>query len=474
MLMSASFLASALIQFALGLVVAWLLGPAEFGVYALALAGAVLLQNLTLEWLRLCATRFHHAAEGGRLARRLHALFLRLGAGLFGLSILLFLFGGAQRIVLALVPLLSIAAGFADLRAALMRAEFDQRGYALFMLLRNALAIVLLPLAAHVFGEAAMVLAAFLTSLVLASLILAGARRGKGADAAVQADGEMQPLGTLLGYAMPIVATNCLYLGLFFVLRSGVAWFGGLAAAGQFSLALDFGLKLFTTIGTALDLMLFQFAVRDQRELGDAAGMARLTDNLGKVVAVVLPMAIGLWLVAPALEPWLVAPAFRGPFAAFLNALLPGLTLYLVVQFGLHPFLQLERATLGLVGAAGIAVAVGLSAAFLAYGLALPPAGAIAMVLTGAMAGATLRLLMRIGRAAMLPVGLFGRLGLALGAMVAGVSLMERLVVGLPGLVLMVLAGGVTYGALAYVTDLAGIRTLVRMRRREKEARTIS
>ena len=77
---------------------------------------------LTLEWLRLCATRFHHAAEGGRLARRLHALFLQLGAGLFGLSILLFLFGGAQRIVLALVPLLSIAAGFADLRAALMRA----------------------------------------------------------------------------------------------------------------------------------------------------------------------------------------------------------------------------------------------------------------------------------------------------------------------------------------------------------------
>ena len=63
--MPAAFLASALIQFVLGLVVAWLLGPAEFGYYALALAGAVLVQTFVFEWLRLAATRFHHVEAGG-------------------------------------------------------------------------------------------------------------------------------------------------------------------------------------------------------------------------------------------------------------------------------------------------------------------------------------------------------------------------------------------------------------------------
>lgn len=465
--MSAAFLASALIQFALGLVVAWLLGPAEFGAYALALSAAVLLQTLTLEWLRLAATRFHHAGEGGDLAARLSMLFARIAVGLVVAALVLALLTGAHRGLFALVPLTALAAGFADFRAALMRAEFNQRGYALFMLVRNGLAIVILPVVASVFATGEAALAGFLGSLVLASAGLEIARRlrATGSRSAVSADDSAPDLRALLHYSAPIVLTNCLYLGLFFGLRSGVALGAGLAAAGQFSLALDFGLKLFTTIGTALDLMLFQLAVRDAREQGEAAGQARLRANLAIVLAILLPMALGLALVIGPLEPWLVGPDFQGPFAAYLLALLPGLALYALVQYALHPFLQLEQRTRRLVEAALVALIAGA----LAYGAtrlgALGPVGSVASVLIVAMVAAALRLFAAIGRDGLPGAMFWGRLVLALAAMASAVLVLRPVLTGLPALALMVSAGVATYAALAYATDLAGIRHFIRMRR---------
>lgn len=464
--MSAAFLASALIQFALGLVVAWLLGPAEFGAYALALSAAVLLQTLTLEWLRLAATRFHHAEEGGGLSARLHALFVRIAAGLVVAALVLALFGGVHRWLFALVPLTALAAGFADFRAALMRAEFNQRGYALFMLVRNGLAIVILPLVASVFATGEAALAGFLGSLVLASAGLEIARklRATKEQAAIPAEGVPPDLASLLRYSAPIVLTNCLYLGLFFGLRSGVALVAGMAAAGQFSLALDFGLKLFTTIGTALDLMLFQLAVRDAREKGDAAGQARLQSNLALVLAIILPMALGLALVIGPLEPWLVGPDFRGAFAAYLLALLPGIALYALVQYALHPFLQLEHRTRRLIEAAFAALVAGAFVyGVMRYG-ALGPVQSVACVLIAAMLAAALRLLLVIGREGVPGAAFWGGLLLALAGMAGAVLLLRLLLTGLPALVLMISAGALVYVLIAYATNLAGIRNGLRMR----------
>jgi O-antigen/teichoic acid export membrane protein len=319
MLMSVAFLLSALIQFALGLVAAWLLGPGAFGTYALALSAAVLLQAFTLEWLRLAATRFHHAGAGGGLSDRLLALFVRIAAGLVALSVVLAFFGGVHRVLFALVPLTALAAGYADLRAALLRAAFDQRGYAGLLLLRNALALGIMPAAAWHFATGEAVLAGFLLSLMLTNgvMLLAGRFRSPRVESAAE---PVADVASLLRYALPIVATNGLYLAFFFGLRSGVALVAGMAAAGQFSLALDFGLKLFSTLGTALDLLLFQLAVREAREKGEASGRARLCANAAIALALLLPVALGLGLVIDLLEPFLVRPDFRGPFAASLVA----------------------------------------------------------------------------------------------------------------------------------------------------------
>ncbi len=469
--MSAAFLVSALIQFALGLAVAWLLGPAEFGAYALALSAAILLQTLVFEWIRLCATRFHHVGGGGQLA----GLLLRAFAGISGVMVLLavplLVFGGARHWLFCQIPLVAIAAGFADFRAALLRAEFNQRGYALLMLFRNLLAVALLPLAAWRFGSAEAALGAFLLALVLAGAAIEVVfRRNAGAVPACDEPVAAPGLRALIRYAGPIVATNCLYLGLFFGLRSAVAWTGGLAAAGRFSLALDFTSKLFTTIGTALDLMLFQAAVRETREKGAAAGLVRAGQNAEMVLAVLLPMAVGLAFVMPELEGWLVAPEFRGAFSAFVLALVPGITLYSLVQYALHPFLQLDHRTgrLTLAALAGLCVAGALHAL-------LPMAGVgmvwtVGLTLGLAMVAACSVLMREIGMMSLPSPGFSLRILAALGAMSLAVLGVRFAVQGLPvqqnllALAGMVLAGGAAYGGFAYALDLAGIRTLIRMR----------
>jgi O-antigen/teichoic acid export membrane protein len=474
MLMSAAFLLSALIQFALGLIVAWILGAAEFGVYALALSAAILAQTLAFEWIRLAATRFHHAGSGGALRQRLARLLAGLAAGMLTMAVLALIFwqgfgqgfGDGFRFgrasLITLIPLLAAVTGYADFRAALLRAEFSQKRYAGFLMMRNIFAALLLPLSAWYFGRAEPVLLAFLASIALASLLLFWPVPG--ADAGSAVDDETAPdLPDLFHYSAPIVATNALYLGLFFVLRAAVAAAGGLASAGQASLALDFTLKLFTTVGTAFDLVLFQAVLRDDREKGAVAGQARLQQNLMWLLMLVVPMAIGLGFVATRLEPFLVAPEFRGTFVAFVLAFLPGVALYALLQYGLHAAFQLQKRTRPL-----------LVAAALAFGMTLPAFGMMHLADVPLARGAGLAMLAGMGagfgylarqwpKEARPDKSFWRGLGIAVAVQAAALAGLEYAtpVQDWGSLVAMIFSGIASYGLAIWGLDLGGIRRML-------------
>lgn len=452
MLMSAAFLFSALVQFALALGVAALLGPGEFGLYALVVAGGILAQSLLLDGLRLVATRFHHAEEPTGLRPRLEGLYWRLGAALVLAGVLVALLPIERALAYALAPLVTLANGFAEFRLALFRAEFDQKRFMRFMVSRNAVALVATPLAAWTTGRAEPAIFAFALASMLATLV--EELRLPQASAATQAP---IPSGQLFGYAGPLVATNACYLGFFFLLRALVAHFFGLAASGQFSLALDFVLKLFSTAGTALDLALFPLALKAEREAGDAAAQAQAGVNLARVLAVLAPMALGLMLVAPGLEPLLVAPAFRGTFAALVLALTPGVALYAVAQYGLHPFAQLRHTTPALAAAAGLALASGTALA-LVLGRQGDVARMAGLALTLAMGLAVLRLGWAAGKAARLSARFLASLAACLALL--GVAVVPFAAMGFTPFTLAcaITLGALAYAAGAFALDLAGLR----------------
>lgn len=458
--MSAAFLASAIIQFVLGLVVAWLVGASTFGLYALALAAAIFLQTLGFEWLRLGATRFHHGEAGPALKHRLFLHFRWIALGMAALSLAALAFGGALRWLLALVPLLAITGGYAELRAALLRAEFRERRYLAFTLLRSGFAALALPIAAVFSGRAEAVLLAFLISVLFAALLndILDRKRDEFSGEAAAATSSRE----ILRYSAPIILTNLLYLALFFALRMLTAATGGLAAAGQISLALDFTLKLFSTIGSALDLALFQFALRDRREKGDAAALDTLRANAALIAAILSPMALGLALVVADVEPWLVGPDFRGGFAAFTLALLPGIWLHAMIQYSLHPPFQLRRETGKLVLAAAVAFSVAAFAMALGTGgKAVSPEKA-GLALGAGMLAAAMLLGARGARQITPGAGFWLKLGVALLALATMVTLV-RLALPAPWAGAAAIPAGIAgYGAAAWLLDLAGLRVRIR------------
>jgi O-antigen/teichoic acid export membrane protein len=455
MLMSAAFLASALIQFALGLVMAAMLGPAEFGLYALAFAASVIGQTLVFEWIRLSITRYQ--GSGASVSARLGMILLALMALMLALAAAVFLLAGEKRVLLALTLAASALWGLAECRGATLRARFAEKSYAGLLSLRAMALILLMPLAAWFRPQAEFVLGAqmlaVLAALVLHRLAFSEMRDATGA-------GAMPPLSGLFGYAMPIVATNLAYLLLLFGLRLFIATRLGLGDAGSFSLALDLGLKLVMTIGSALDLYLFQLAVRDDREKGAEAGRERLALNFAIVLAVLAPTLIGLWLVLPSLEALVITPDYRPTFARYMLLLLPGLFLVGVVQYAIHPVHQLASRTMPLVLASGAAAAAVFLLLAISRIVPLPASHLPGIALLIGMLFAVLVLWRAIAEPP--PIGwkaFLPRLLLALTGMV-GVALPIRL--GLePGAVALAaaaMAGGLAYLAIGWFTNLADVR----------------
>lgn len=456
MLMSAAFMLSALLQFALSLVVAAILGPGEFGLYALVLSGAVLLQTFAFDWLRLCAARFHHAEADPALSAALWRRTALVATGLVVAGGVIALALPDHRWHYALVPVIALINSVSDLTLALLRAEFATKRFALTLLARALLSMLLVPLAAWLSTTSLLALGALALATLLPALAAIKPRR-----AAAPATQPPPTMRELLRYSGPIIATNGLYLGFFFALRAGVAAVGGLAAAGQFSLALEFVLKLFSTIGTALDLAFFPLALKAERESGLPSAEAQAAVNLERVIAVLAPMATGLMLVIQGLEPLLVAPAFRGAFAAFVFALSPGIALYALVQYGLHPFAQLRHQTAQLLTAALIASACGLVLGALVLGGSLAPAK-VGLVLGCAMLAATAALAWSAGRIAC-PSPRFA-ISLVCCLALLGVAVTPFIALGLslPSLIGAVALGALAYAGGAFALDLAGLRALLR------------
>jgi O-antigen/teichoic acid export membrane protein len=457
MLMSLAFLASALVQFGLGLVLAALLGPGEFGLYAIGFAAAVLAQTLFYEPLRLAITRF--AGGGGALPPMFRVGFVvpLLLAGLV-LGFLL-LRGGDRTGLLAAGLITAVIVGLAECRAAWLRAHFAETSYAVLLLLRTGLSLVLMPMAAIVLKRGDAVLAAFALSILLAALL----HRALFREPLGKPGGDFPNPVALMAYALPIVGTNFAYVAMLLALRLFMAQEAGLAEAGRFSLALDLSAKLVTTLGAGLDLWLFQLALRAEREQGKAAGQRQLTLNSGRVMALLAPAMLGLWLVLPSLEILLVAPDFRGSFAWHAALLAPGLLLYGGVQYALHPVHQMARRTTILMVAAFLALFLALLVMALAPAFRLPPAMVPALALLGAMSVAFLLLAWwRDRNVPLFSPGLPLHLLLALGAMLLAVAPMRFVLnPGAAVLIASVVVGVIAYGAVAWSLDLAGLRGLL-------------
>jgi O-antigen/teichoic acid export membrane protein len=464
-----TFALNAALTFALGLVVAKFLGPDAFGRYAVALSVATVINTAAFEWLRLSATRFYSerarrddAGVRATLALGYGAIVLTLAA-LLAAAALLRLDLGLPTGLLAAATVAGAAMGLFDYQAALARARFLDRTYAALVLAKNALGFALMVGGAVLFGDPTLVLYGSALSALAA---IVAARRALADPEARPSLARRDLIGGFARYALPLVAASFVYQLIPLLNRGFLASRFGFAEAGTFSLPADLGLRLFATLGTGMDMLLFQIAVRTDETHGRDAARAQVARNLALVAAVLFPVTAGFWLVLPSFEALVVPAAFRGGFASYRALLIPALLALSLVQYALNPVFQLRKATAPVTAAALAALVVDagllpvLTARFGPLGVAAAQAGGFVV--------ASLVLTLLAARTTALPWRDLALAAAATIAMTTALWPLRALPPGIAQLSLTAAAGVGIYGALALAFDIAGARAIaarLRMRR---------
>lgn len=354
-----TFALNAVLNLLVGLVVAGVLGPAEYGRFAIASMAAIVLYTAAFDWVRLSATRFTHggAREGG-LDASLDAAYLGLatlvlacaiGAGFAGRGL------GLTPALAVVVAVAAAATGLIEIGAARTRALFLNGAYIRLTLAKNVLAFGLMVAAAALTHDAAWVLAMLALASALASLASAKRLRLVPSDLA---QATRAHLATFARYGYPIVAANLVYQGIVLLNRSVVADRFGLAEAGQLSLATDLTIRLFLSVGAALDAYLFQLAVRRQASEGEEAGRRQLALNMLIILAILAFLGVSYAAAMPALEALFVPHQFRGSFGSLSLAILPGVLAFCFGQFAVGPAFQLAHRTSALLWTTLVALAL--------------------------------------------------------------------------------------------------------------------
>ncbi|KQP22245.1 teichoic acid transporter [Methylobacterium sp. Leaf102] len=465
-----AFVLNAGLNFVLGLLIAKLLGPADFGLFALATAGAIVANTVLFEWLRLSATRFYSARVRDQepwIRQGLDRAYVVLGAGLLAAALVCAGFGveagpESRAAITAGAGVAALGIGVFDYHAALARARFDGGLYFRLVAIKNALAFVLMAGTAWLLPQPAWVLAAAGLSQFLAAAILWRPMRDPVSPRLRVRLAETWRL--FLAYGLPLIAANAIYQLLPFLNRGTIAAQAGLAEAGYFALAADVTTRSIGTLGTALDLLLFQLAVRVEEEEGRAAAEAQVGRNVGVVVALLLPCAVGFWAILPALQALVVPEAYRGPFASYAGLMIPGFFCLAMMNFALNPIFQIRRRTLPVIAAALVGLAVDALGLWLLPPL-MGPEG-IAAAQTAGLAAATGFLALRAltgPERLRLPWRDLLMAGIACAAMalclvpLRHLEPVRALAVSLP-------LGFLVVGGFTWVLDIAGLRTLIAAR----------
>lgn len=457
------FIVNAGLNFVLGLLIAFFLGPAEFGRYAIGAAIIVLVNTAMMDWLRLSAVRFYSLKTREtepEIRATLDLLVAGVSITLCALLVAAIAAGVDTRMpatMLASAVLAGIGAGLFDYHGAIARARFLDAAYARLVIVKNVLALILMVGGAWITRDPTVVL---LGGLVSAAVALVSVRR-RLADAPLSLRAARADLAwTFARYALPIVAGNAIYSLIPLMNRSLMAGAHGFAEAGYFSLASDMGLRLFGTLGATLEIVLLRQVIRLDETRGRIAAQKRIASNIVIVLAVALPAAVGFALALPAFDRLLVPPSFQGRFSAYMAPLLPGFVALAIFQAGLYPAFLLEKRTL--VATLAALVALATNVAIITAFAGSPPG-----IYAGAQMAAFLVVLVITAVVALriLPVmpSLRDCAGvvLAVAAMALAIWPLQNRLPALPELALQVVLGALVYGGVILAFDVARWRTLL-------------
>ncbi len=472
MIFAVSFFLNAATNFAFGLTLSAILGPAEFGRYSTVQLASITLAGGMLDWLRYATLRFAGDDKAKIvIASSLEAGYFVLALAAYALVAACVVFGvdfGLGAPLLLLTPLLGVAAHRVDFTGARFRARDDGAAFAGIYGLRQLLCFTAVVAVAWATRNAVLTVA----TLAAANLIpaIAFAPRARVAGTALGA-ASAERLKAFFLYAKPIVFSLVIYQLVGLINRHVALTHLGAEATGKFSLATDLGQRLFGAANSLPELMLFQYVLKIDRTEGRAAAERQQAHNISLALGLLAPLAAGYAVMAPTFEALLAPAAYRGAFASLSAELAPGYFALFAIISAISPIFQLKGATGRLTAAALLALAVDLALVSFTELSASIDGLAIATSLSlGAAMLATAVLAWRVSAVRPRAVDLIV-IAAATGAMVALIRPLNALPSHLAAAAAAVAIAGAVLGGAYLAFDVGGVRTFVTealRRRRER------
>ncbi|MDX2103674.1 MAG: lipopolysaccharide biosynthesis protein [Alphaproteobacteria bacterium] len=469
----AGYAGSALVQTITGLgtivLLTRLLPEEEYGLYALSMALLPISGSILFFWARASLARFLAEAETqnrlpGFIALLRVGFLIMAAAGLVIAGCVLLVVPTERPVGAMLWATLAatLAQGAAQLNLELHRAMLRSGRYFVLLSLVSVLGFGLAVTSAALteFGAAGAVSAIAIASATVVLL-------DREAWAVWRQPGvvDRSQVRRVLVYGLPITLTMTIdsYMGNGD--RLVLAWLIDLADLGAYAAAQTLASRSILVVLSAIGSAVSPLAVSALARSGPQAMRERLADGVELMLAVALPMTVGLCLLAQPITAVMIGEALSADAAALLPfiaiaALLNGLTGHYVN----HAFQLAERPAVELWAIVPAAVAGGVTLV-----LVVPVYGVIGAAIA-AMATQGTYMLLSLGIAGRIlpmpvPVGRILRLVPPLAAMV-GLLVLIGTPQGPLALVVTVLAGAAVYGLAALALDVCRARTLMLARLR--------
>lgn len=435
-----------------------LVAPDTYGLYALVIAGVYLGNKLIFEWLRLALLRFRPALQDRRtgLQATISAGFLGLVAAtaLLGAAALLLPTDGTTRWLLAAGLLLLWAQALFDLQLERVRSDLQPKQYGMLSLTRAALALV--------FGSTFVLLGlgalGLVFGLTLGTLIAGGRLLVEEIREFQLGRCDWALMGALARYGAPLAVTAALSFIIAGSDRFLIAWLLDTEAAGQYAAGYDLATLPIGLLMMIINLAAYPLVVRALEEDGPEVARRQLAVCLTALLGIGLPATLGIAILARPIAEVLLGASFRDagalliPWVAFAALARDVKAYYLDLAF------QLGRNTLGQMWITVAAAVVNLVLnlwwipifGIVGAAWATVAAYGVAFVLSAGLGWRSFAL-PRPGR---------DSLKVAIAALGMGLVLWPLAAPG--GLLLLlgqVLAGVAAFGGLAWLLDLAGVRT---------------
>lgn len=450
------------------------LSASEYSIFALCWAAGQLLASVVFDWLRFPLLRFAVGKDEAIADRRRDAIGFSYGlisAALIALAILaVAVAAGATTgpvhdaiYYAGLVMAFAVCQGIFDARQALARAELDNGRFSVAWLVRSVSSLVLSLAGAHLLGGASGALAGLMASFPISLLLVSRTHIIR----IRPAPGSLDQISFVFRFGISAAAATNISLLMPALLRAVAVSRLGLEEAAGLLLAIDLSFKAMAVAGLAVNVLAMQSSVR-AFEFGSAADFAKQARaHLVQVTAVIVPAAMGFYLVYQPFMAVFIPADLRASFEVSIGWAIAASAVMGIRMFGADSLLfSAGRATSALPGPVVAAVIVIILGFLTRFAFTETPSGLSLVYLAANVIGALITWgVMLQCKMARIDLRDAGAIGLGVALMTGAIHFVPA-DLGWKTLVLSVIVGMVVYGTTVLVFDVANARSIIRGGRR--------